>query len=46
MLGLADEIGGDVHRVGGVVGQNRDLGRACFGVDPTCERQIRFAAVT
>ena len=33
MLGLADQVGGDVHRVGGVVGEDRDLGRAGLGVD-------------
>ena len=33
MLGLADQIGRDVHRVGGVVGEDRDLGRPGLGVD-------------
>ena len=33
VLGLADQVGGDVHRVGGVVGEDRDLGRAGLGVD-------------
>ena len=33
MLGLADQVGGDVHRVGGGVGEDRDLGRAGLGVD-------------
>ena len=33
VLGLADQVGGDVRRVGGVVGQDRDLGRAGLGVD-------------
>ena len=33
VLGLADQVGGDVHRVGRVVGQDRDLGRAGLGVD-------------
>ncbi len=33
VLGLADQVGGDVHRVGGGVGEDRDLGRARFGVD-------------
>ncbi len=33
MLGLADQVGGDVRRVGGVVGQDGDLGRPGFGVD-------------
>ncbi len=33
MLGLADEIGRDMHRIGGVVGEYRDLGGAGFGVD-------------
>ena len=33
LLGLADEVGSDVHRVGGVVGQHGDLGGAGLGVD-------------
>ena len=33
VLGLADQVGGDVHRVGGVVGEDRDLGGAGLGVD-------------
>lgn len=33
MLGLADQVGGDVHRIGRGVGQDRDLGRARLGVD-------------
>ena len=33
VLGLADQVGGDVHRVGAGVGQHRDLGRAGLGVD-------------
>ena len=33
VLGLRDQVGGDVHRVGGVVGQDGDLGRAGLGVD-------------
>ena len=33
MLGLADQVGRHVHRVGGVIGQNGDLGGAGFGVD-------------
>ena len=33
MLGLADQVGGDERRVGGVVGEDRDLGRAGLGVD-------------
>lgn len=33
MLGLADQVGGDVRRVGCVVGQDGDLGRAGLGVD-------------
>ena len=33
VLGLADEFGRDMHRIGGVVGEYRDLGRAGFGVD-------------
>ena len=33
VLGLADQVGGDVHGVGAVVGQDRDLGRPRLGVD-------------
>ena len=33
VLGLADQVGGDVRRVGGVVGEDRDLGRPGLGVD-------------
>ncbi len=33
VLGLADEVGGDVDRVGGVVGEHGDLGRTGLGVD-------------
>ena len=33
VLGLADQVGGDVHRVGGGVGEDRDLGGAGLGVD-------------
>ena len=33
VLGLADQVGRDVHRVGGVVGQDGDLGGAGLGVD-------------
>ena len=33
VLGLAEQVGGDVRRVGGVVGEDRDLGRAGLGVD-------------
>ncbi len=33
VLGLADEIGGDVHGVCGVIGQDRDLGGPGLGVD-------------
>ena len=33
VLGLADQVGGDVHRVGGAVGEDGDLGRAGLGVD-------------
>ena len=33
VLGLADQVGGDVDRVGGAVGEDRDLGRARLGVD-------------
>ena len=33
VLGLADQVGGDVLGVGGVVGEDRDLGRAGLGVD-------------
>ena len=34
VLGLADQVGGDVLGVGGVVGEDGDLGRAGLGVDP------------
>ena len=33
VLGLADQVGGDVRRVGGVVGEDRDLGGPGLGVD-------------
>ncbi len=33
VLGLADQVGGDVHRVGRGVGEDRDLGRTGLGVD-------------
>ena len=33
VLGLADQVGGDVTGVGGVVGEDRDLGRTRLGVD-------------
>ena len=33
VLGLADEVGRDVVGVGGVVGEDRDLGGAGLGVD-------------
>src|SRR5690606_38441770 len=33
VLGLADQVGGDVDRVGGGVGQDRDLGGAGLAVD-------------
>ena len=33
VLGLGDEVGGDVDRVGGPVGQHGDLGRPGLGVD-------------
>ncbi len=33
VLGLADQVGGDVHRVGGRVRQDGDLGRTGLGVD-------------
>ena len=33
MLGLADQVGGDEGRVGGVVGDDADLGRAVLAVD-------------
>src|SRR3984893_13055016 len=33
VLGLADQVGGDMSGVGGVVGQNRDLGGTGLGVD-------------
>ena len=34
VLGLADQVGRDVRRVGGVVGQDRDLGGPGLRVDP------------
>ncbi len=34
VLGLGDEVGGEEPRVGGVVGDDRDLGRARLGVHP------------
>ena len=47
VLGLADQVGGHVHRVGGVVGQDRDLGRAGLGVDADDARaRSRLAAAT
>ena len=33
MLGLSDEVGRDEHRVGRVIRDDRDLGRAGLGVD-------------
>ena len=39
MLGLADQVGGDVRRVGSVVGEDRDLGRAGLGVDADLTEQ-------
>jgi hypothetical protein len=33
VLGLADQVGGDVGGVGGVVGEDRDLGGPGLGVD-------------
>ncbi len=33
VLGLADQVGGDVHRVGAGVREDRDLGRTGLGVD-------------
>ncbi len=33
VLGLADQVGRDVRRIGAVVGQDRDLGRPGLGVD-------------
>ncbi len=33
VFGLADQVGGDVHRVGAGVGEHGDLGRSGFGVD-------------
>ena len=33
MLGLADQVGRDILRIGSGVGEDRDLGRASFGVD-------------
>ncbi len=34
VLGLADQVGGDMARVGGRVREDRDLGRPGLGVDP------------
>ena len=34
VLGLGDQVGGDVRRIGVRVGQDADLGRAGLGVDP------------
>jgi hypothetical protein len=33
VFGLADQVRGHVRRVGGVVGEDGDLGRPGFGVD-------------
>ncbi len=33
VFGLADQVGGDVHRVGAAVGEDRDLGGTGLGVD-------------
>ena len=33
VLGLADQVGGEVGRVGGVVGDDADLGRPVLAVD-------------
>ena len=33
VLGLGDQVSGDVRRIGGLVGKDRDLGRAGLGVD-------------
>ena len=42
VLGLADQVGGDVRRVGGLVGEDRDLGRPGLGVDadPALEQPL------
>ena len=40
VLGLADQVGGDVHRVGGGVREDRDLGRAGLGVDADAAREV------
>ena len=42
VLGLADQVGGDVAGIGGVVGQDRDLGRAGLGVDADQSAQQSF----
>ena len=34
VFGLADQVGGDVHGIGGAVGEDGDLGGAGLGVDP------------
>ena len=40
MLGLADQVGGDVRGVGGVVGEHGDLGGAGLGVDAHHAAQV------
>ena len=47
VLGLADQVCGDVRRVGGVVGQDRDLGGSGLGVDPddALEQSLRSDGV-
>ncbi len=40
VLGLADQVGGDLRRVGGVVGEDGDLGRSGLGVDADPAREV------
>ena len=42
MLGLAEQVGGDVRRVGGLVGEDQDLGGPGLGVDadPALEQPL------
>lgn len=40
VLGLADQVGGDMHRVGGGVREDGDLGRAGLGVDADAAGEV------
>lgn len=40
VLGLADQVGGHVHRVGGLVREDRDLGGTGLGVDADLAREV------